>query len=182
MCFLPRTSIAITLELDDASTISVGDSCAKIQNSGGDTFVYNHGKSTLLGIDKAGNKCKIAKANQKQRELVQKTKRAAQTGKQYAKFLPKAYQRKIKDLTREKNKVKRMGTTLTRSKSKAKKRPPRLKAAGEYCSFEGIRGMGYDVVQDDCNTRLVLWGTMAQSICKAGVGDVTRIAQTRNRH
>ncbi|MCZ6733032.1 MAG: hypothetical protein O7B27_10895 [Gammaproteobacteria bacterium] len=80
---------------------------------------------------------------------MQKTKRAAQTDKQYAKFLPKAYQRKIKDLTREKNKVKRMGTTLTRSKSKAKKRPPRLKAAGEYCSFEGIRGMGYDVVQDD---------------------------------
>ncbi len=80
---------------------------------------------------------------------MQKTKRAAQTGKQYAKFLPKAYQRQIKDLTREKNKVKRMGTTLTGSKSKAKRRPPRLKATGEYCSFEGIRGIGYDVVQDD---------------------------------
>ena len=80
---------------------------------------------------------------------MQKTKRAAQTGKQYAKFLPKAYQRQIKDLTREKNKVKRMGTTLTGSKSKAKRRPPRLKATGEYCSFEGIRGIGYDVVQDN---------------------------------
>jgi hypothetical protein len=180
--FLPGTSIATTLEFDDASTISVDGSCAKIKNSGGDTFVYNHGKSTLLGIDQVGHEYKLAKANQKQRELVQKTKRAAQTGKQYAKFLPKAYQRKIKDLTRRKNQVKRMGTTLTGSKSKTKKRPPRLKATGEYCSFEGIRGIGYDVVQDDCNTRLVLWGTMAQSICKAGVGDVTRIAQTRNRH
>ncbi len=179
---MPSISIAITLEFDDASIISVDGGCAKIKNSGGDTFVYNHGKSTLLGIDKAGNKCKIAKANQKQKDLVQKTKRAAQTGKQYTKFLPNTYQRKIKDLTREKNKVKRMGTTLTGSKSKTKKRPPRLKATGEYCSFGGHQGIGYDVVQDDCNTRLVLWGTMAQSICKAGVGDITRIAQTRNRH
>ncbi len=121
--FLPRTSAAITLEFDDASAISVDGSCAKIQNSGGDTFVYNHKKSTLLGIDKAGNEYKLAKANQKQKELVQKTKRTAQTGKQYAKFLPKAYQRKIRDLTREKNKVKRMGTTLTGSKSKAKNSP-----------------------------------------------------------
>ena len=80
---------------------------------------------------------------------MQKTKRAAKTGKQYAKFLPKAYQRQIKDLTREKNKVKRMGTTLTGSKSKSKKRPPRLKATGEYWCFEGVRGIGYNVVQDD---------------------------------
>ncbi len=80
---------------------------------------------------------------------MQKTKRAAKTGKQYAKFLSKAYQRQIKDLTREKNKVKRVGTTLTGSKSKAKKRPPRLKATGEYCSFEDTRGIGYNVVQDD---------------------------------
>ena len=180
--FLPRTSIAITLALDDARTISADGSCAKIQSSGGDTFVYNHEKSTLLGIDKVGHEYKLANVNQKQRELVQKTKRAAQTGKQYTKFLPNTYQRKIKDLTRGKNKVKRMGTTLTGSKSKTKKRPPRLKATGEYCSFEGIRGIGYDVVQDDCNTRLVLWGTMAQSICNAGVGDITRIEQTRNRH
>ncbi len=123
MLFLPRTSAATTLEVDDASTISVDGSCAKIQNSGGDIFVYNHEQSTLLGIDKAGNEYKLAKANQKQKELVQKTKRAAQTGKQYAKFLPKAYQRKIKDLTRRKNKVKRMGTTLTGPKSKAKNDP-----------------------------------------------------------
>ncbi len=122
--FLPRTSAATTLEFDDVSTISVDGSCAKMQNSGGDTFVYNHDQSTLLGIDRAGNEYKLAKANQKQKELVQKTKRAAQTGKQYAKFLPKAYQRQIKELAREKNKVKRMGTTLTGSKSKAKKTTP----------------------------------------------------------
>gem|GEM_PF-6169489 len=121
--FLPRTSIAITLELDDARTISADGSCAKIQSSGGDTFVYNHEKSTLLGIDKVGHEYKLANVNQKQRELVQKTKRAAQTGKQYTKFLPNTYQRKIKDLTRGKNKVKRMGTTLTGSKSKTKNDP-----------------------------------------------------------
>ena len=63
--FLPRTSAATTLEFDDVSTISVDGSCAKIQNSGGDTFVYNHDKPTLLGIDKAGNEYKLAKANQK---------------------------------------------------------------------------------------------------------------------
>ncbi len=117
---LPRTSAATTLEFDDASTISVDGSCAKIQNSDGDTFVYNHETSTLLAIDKAGSEYELAKANQKQKELVQKTKRAAQTGKQYAKFLPKEYQRKIKDLTPGKNKVTRMGTTITGSKSKAK--------------------------------------------------------------
>jgi len=180
--FLPRTSIAITLALDDARTISADGSCAKIQSSGGDTFVYNHEKSTLLGIDKVGHEYKLAKANQKQRELVQKTKRAAQTGKQYTKFLPNTYQRKIKDLTRGKNKVKRMGTTLTGSKSKTKNDPHVSRPLASIAVSEGIRGIGYDVVQDDCNTRLVLWGTMAQSICKAGVGDITRIAQTRNRH
>ncbi len=61
--FLPRTSAATTLEFD--GTISVDGSCAKIQNSGGDTFVYNHEKSTLLGIDKVGNEYKLAKANRK---------------------------------------------------------------------------------------------------------------------
>ncbi len=61
--FLPGTSAATTLEFD--GTISVDGSCAKIQNSGGDTFVYNHDKPTLLGIDKAGNEYKLAKANQK---------------------------------------------------------------------------------------------------------------------
>jgi len=64
--FLPRTSAATTLEFDDVSTISVDGSCAKIQNSGGDTFVYNI--SWLRGI-------------KSKKELVQKTKRAAQTGK-----------------------------------------------------------------------------------------------------
>ncbi len=61
--FLPRVSAATTLEFDDASTISVDGSCAKIQNSDGDTFVYNHEKSTLLGIDKAGSEYELAKAN-----------------------------------------------------------------------------------------------------------------------
>ncbi len=64
--FLPRTSAATTLEFDDTSTISVDGGCAKIQNSGGDTFVYNI--SWLRGI-------------KSKKELVQKTKRAAQTGK-----------------------------------------------------------------------------------------------------
>ncbi len=61
--FLPRTSAATTLEFD--GTISVDGSFAKIQNSGGETFVDNHEKSTLLGIDKAGNEYKLARANQK---------------------------------------------------------------------------------------------------------------------
>ena len=61
--FLPGTSAATTLEFD--GTISVDGSCSKIQNSGGDTFVYNHDKPTLLGIDKAGNEYKLVKANQK---------------------------------------------------------------------------------------------------------------------
>ncbi len=63
--FLPRTSAATTLEFDDAIAISFDCSCAKIQNSDGDTFVYNHETSTLLGIDKVGNEYKLAKANQR---------------------------------------------------------------------------------------------------------------------